>query len=118
MHGFANLYVNDASLLPDSPGVNPQGTIMAVALRNLDHFAAARPRRRRAAAAPPPAVLVTGVPGWLGTRLVEVLARGLPDLPDLPRPAVERGIRCLVHPAIDPEAVLALALDSAQDRNA
>lgn len=109
VHGFANLHVNDASLLPDSPGVNPQGTIMAVALRNLDHFAAARPRRRRAAAAPPPAVLVTGAPGWLGTRLVEVLARGLPGLADLPRPAVERGIRCLVHPAIDPETVLALA---------
>ena len=41
----ANLYVNDASLLPDSPGVNPQATVMAVALRNVDHFAAGRPRR-------------------------------------------------------------------------
>jgi choline dehydrogenase-like flavoprotein len=34
VHGFANLYVNDSSMLPDSPGVNPQGTIMAVARRN------------------------------------------------------------------------------------
>jgi choline dehydrogenase-like flavoprotein len=28
------LYVNDASLLPTAPGVNPQGTIMAIAARN------------------------------------------------------------------------------------
>lgn len=38
VHGFENLYINDASLLPDSPGVNPQGSIMAIALRNVDHF--------------------------------------------------------------------------------
>ena len=36
--GFSNLCVNDASLLPDAPGVNPQGTIMAIAARNSDHF--------------------------------------------------------------------------------
>jgi choline dehydrogenase-like flavoprotein len=36
---FENLYVNDASMLPDSPGVNPQGSIMAVARRNAIHFA-------------------------------------------------------------------------------
>jgi choline dehydrogenase-like flavoprotein len=34
----ANLRVNDASLLPDAPGVNPQGTIMAIAARNCDQF--------------------------------------------------------------------------------
>jgi choline dehydrogenase-like flavoprotein len=33
-----NVIVNDASLLPDAPGVNPQGTIMAIADRNCDHF--------------------------------------------------------------------------------
>lgn len=38
VHGFENLYVNDASMLPDSPGINPQGTIMAVARRNAQHF--------------------------------------------------------------------------------
>ena len=38
VHDFANLYVNDASLLPDAPGVNPQGSVMAVALRNARHF--------------------------------------------------------------------------------
>ena len=38
--GFTNLHVNDASLLPDAPGVNPQGTIMAIASRNSDHFLA------------------------------------------------------------------------------
>jgi choline dehydrogenase-like flavoprotein len=36
--GFENLRVNDASLLPDAPGVNPQGSIMAFAARNCDHF--------------------------------------------------------------------------------
>jgi choline dehydrogenase-like flavoprotein len=39
IHGFENLYVNDASMLPDSPGINPQGTIMALARRNALHFA-------------------------------------------------------------------------------
>jgi choline dehydrogenase-like flavoprotein len=33
-----NLYVNDASILPDSPGVNPQGSVMAFASRNVLHF--------------------------------------------------------------------------------
>lgn len=33
-----NLYVNDASGLPDSPGVNPQGSVMALARRNVLHF--------------------------------------------------------------------------------
>src|SRR5262249_36424488 len=34
VHGFRNLFVNDASLIPDAPGVNPQGTTMAIAWRN------------------------------------------------------------------------------------
>jgi choline dehydrogenase-like flavoprotein len=38
VHGFDNLYVNDASMLPGSPGVNPQGTIMALARRNALAF--------------------------------------------------------------------------------
>jgi len=38
VHDYANLFLNDASLLPDSPGVNPQGTIMGLALRNVRHF--------------------------------------------------------------------------------
>ena len=35
VHGIDNLSVNDASLLPSAPGVNPQGTLMAVAHRNV-----------------------------------------------------------------------------------
>jgi choline dehydrogenase-like flavoprotein len=42
VHGFANLFVSDASILPDSPGVNPQGSVMAVARRNALHFLAGR----------------------------------------------------------------------------
>ncbi|MDP6125633.1 MAG: GMC oxidoreductase, partial [Candidatus Latescibacteria bacterium] len=39
LHHFDNVYVNDASMLPDSPGVNPQGSIMALARRNAIRFA-------------------------------------------------------------------------------
>jgi choline dehydrogenase-like flavoprotein len=39
--GYTNLRVNDASLIPDAPGVNPQGPVMAIAARNSDHFLAA-----------------------------------------------------------------------------
>ena len=38
VHGFKNLFVADASLLCTAPGVNPQGSIMAVARRNVMHF--------------------------------------------------------------------------------
>jgi choline dehydrogenase-like flavoprotein len=38
LHGWDNVYVNDASMIPDSPGVNPQGTIMSLARRNAQHF--------------------------------------------------------------------------------
>ncbi|MGI8434545.1 MAG: GMC family oxidoreductase N-terminal domain-containing protein [Nocardioidaceae bacterium] len=38
VHGVDNLRVNDASLLPWAPGVNPQGTLMAVAHRNMTQF--------------------------------------------------------------------------------
>ena len=36
--GVENLNINDASMLPDSPGVNPQGTVMAIARRNVRRF--------------------------------------------------------------------------------
>jgi choline dehydrogenase-like flavoprotein len=38
VHGLKNLHVADASLLCTAPGVNPQGTIMALARRNALHF--------------------------------------------------------------------------------
>ena len=38
--GLRNLRVNDASLLPDAPGVNPQSATMAIAARNAAHFLA------------------------------------------------------------------------------
>lgn len=44
VHRHENLYVNDASMLPDSPGVNPQASIMAVARRNVLHFVETCPR--------------------------------------------------------------------------
>ncbi|MEO7371262.1 MAG: GMC family oxidoreductase [Ilumatobacteraceae bacterium] len=39
VHGTANVWVNDASLLPTAPGVNPQGTVMALSIRNARRFA-------------------------------------------------------------------------------
>ena len=36
--GFNNLFINDGSLIPSAPGINPQGTIMAIARRNIQHF--------------------------------------------------------------------------------
>jgi choline dehydrogenase-like flavoprotein len=38
VHRWDNLHINDASMLPDSPGVNPQGSVMALARRNARHF--------------------------------------------------------------------------------
>ncbi len=38
VHGFDNLFIADASLLCSAPGVNPQGSIMALARRNALHF--------------------------------------------------------------------------------
>jgi len=37
VHGYENIYLNDASILPTSPGVNPQGPLMAIADRNMEH---------------------------------------------------------------------------------
>lgn len=36
--GYDGLYINDGSLIPSAPGVNPQGTIMTIARRNIFHF--------------------------------------------------------------------------------
>ena len=38
VHDFKNLFVNDASLLCTAPGVNPQGSVMALARRNALKF--------------------------------------------------------------------------------
>lgn len=40
VHGQRNIHVNDASLLPTAPGVNPQASVMAFAIRNARRFAA------------------------------------------------------------------------------
>jgi len=38
VRGTTNVRVHDASLLPDAPGVNPQASVMAVAIRNTRRF--------------------------------------------------------------------------------
>jgi choline dehydrogenase-like flavoprotein len=46
VRGTANVHVNDASLLPDAPGVNPQASVMAVAVRNARRFVETTKRAR------------------------------------------------------------------------
>lgn len=38
MHGMSNLWINDASILPEATGVNPQATLMAIARRNVRKY--------------------------------------------------------------------------------
>jgi choline dehydrogenase-like flavoprotein len=38
VRGADNVWVNDASLLPEAPGVNPQASVMAVAIRNARRY--------------------------------------------------------------------------------
>jgi choline dehydrogenase-like flavoprotein len=41
-HEVEALYVNDASIVNGAPGINPQGTVMALAIRNAEHYLASR----------------------------------------------------------------------------
>lgn len=41
-HEVAGVIVNDASIVNGAPGINPQGTVMALAVRNAEHFVSAR----------------------------------------------------------------------------
>jgi nucleoside-diphosphate-sugar epimerase len=50
-------------------------------------------------------VLITGAPGWLGTRLVRVMIDGLPGMPELSSKYFEHSIRCLVLKGIDTKAL-------------
>lgn len=43
VHSANNLYINDASLLCTAPGVNPQGSVMAFARRNVMNFLSRQP---------------------------------------------------------------------------
>jgi nucleoside-diphosphate-sugar epimerase len=54
-----------------------------------------------------PLALVTGAPGWLGTRLVATLVKGLPDVPALAGPTGRR-VRCLVLRGSDVAGLKAL----------
>jgi len=49
--------------------------------------------------------LVTGAPGWLGTRFARTLAEGLPDTGQFKNGSPERLIRCLVLPDQDTRAL-------------
>jgi choline dehydrogenase-like flavoprotein len=38
LHGYENIFVADASIIPEAPGVNPQITVMGLAYRVADAF--------------------------------------------------------------------------------
>jgi nucleoside-diphosphate-sugar epimerase len=118
VRGLRNLYINDASLLPDSPGVNPQGTTMAIALRNVDHFmarsrtsAASNGARVAAVGATSPRILVTGAPGWLATRFLETLLSAPFGIEGEPEPSGAGAIRCLAYRGADPAPLTSLGGD-------
>jgi nucleoside-diphosphate-sugar epimerase len=54
-------------------------------------------------------VLVTGAPGWLGTRLVWALVNGLQDVPALACPDPDLRIRCLVEPRVPADDLRAIS---------
>lgn len=54
--------------------------------------------------------LITGAPGWLASRLVRALLRGLPDVPSLAEPDPSRRIRCLALPGSVTPAFRAMAV--------
>ena len=51
LFGFDNVWLSDASIIPDAPGVNPQGTVMALAYRNALAFLRERSGRGVASSA-------------------------------------------------------------------
>jgi nucleoside-diphosphate-sugar epimerase len=55
------------------------------------------------------AYLITGSLGWLGSRLVEALASGLPGQPNLKATAPDARIRCLILPGQDGSSLKALS---------
>jgi nucleoside-diphosphate-sugar epimerase len=55
-----------------------------------------------------PVSLVTGAPGWLGSRLLEVFRDGLPELPS---PDGNRRVRCLVLPGTPAPALVGIPAD-------
>jgi nucleoside-diphosphate-sugar epimerase len=86
---------------------------MAVALRNADAFVAGSTRGRgaqgdRGGTPTVPPVVVTGAPGWLGTRFVEALTGRLPDVDVAAFVGPATPIRCLVQPDADAAGLTAL----------
>ena len=52
-----------------------------------------------------PLILLTGAPGWLGTRLTECLLRGMPELESLHAPRADV-VRCLALPGVNVDGPL------------
>lgn len=81
LRGTDNVYVCDASMLPEAPGVNPQVSIMAMVHRNISHFLDEAPGPGRSVAGTRRntsqrgrVVFVTGGSGFVGRGVVGALA--------------------------------------------
>ena len=48
-------------------------------------------------------ILITGAPGWLGTRLVDTIVNGSTGMPRLTEPYADRRIRCFVLNGVNSE---------------
>ena len=49
-----------------------------------------------------PLTMITGAPGWIGTRLIRALLEGIPDVPTLSNPDAQRRLRVILMPGEDP----------------
>jgi nucleoside-diphosphate-sugar epimerase len=56
-------------------------------------------------------ILVTGAAGWLGQALLRALIHGLPDVPEMAKPAPGLKVRALLAPGEDSAAVRAISPD-------
>ena len=86
----------------DAPGVNPQGSVMAIAIRNARRFIETTKPGQLMALEPPDTTIVTGAAGWLGRALLDHLRR--PEGP-YARPGA---VRALVRTAAEAAELAAL----------
>ncbi|MFQ5411196.1 MAG: NAD-dependent epimerase/dehydratase family protein [Phycisphaerae bacterium] len=57
----------------------------------------------------PPSILITGAPGWLGTRLVQMIIEGLSGVDENPFPTDPAAVRCLLLPGLDDIPIRAIS---------
>ena len=54
-------------------------------------------------------VLITGAPGWLGTRFVRIITQQINEFPNQVEPYLDQPIRCLILNNIDPKQISSIS---------